>query len=474
MFAGRSNILLMAPWAIKLSDALIVSVSIAWLIRSLSRDTDIYRRERVARTLRDQLTGMGFRSEAVLEGRPIGRLSADEVYVLAKTLPNFTVTQKREAYRAVLTEALETGDIKSADCVKMLSDLRGQLNLADSDHEAITEALGIQDPALLDPAVARSVEIRLRHENYRNFLFDLVSKGLDAGVRPAAYLASPQAQDAVKPVRALFSISDDDHARIAGEITRDEIRYVDRAQRLIDALRQLEVARFSLLFDPCPEALLIRHALLQKQKILIREGINLVASIGTNQVARSFAQSIHALVGKDADTAISEALDQAPEDIRVALREVTSDPAPWTYFDVVEEARASDDVFHALTSDRDPIVAALAISALASRDRKNSQSFVAELLARAKMTSPLVQDVLAGIQDGARSDTVIVMAELIAIDVFAALELDTLAEIARRSTIKIFLKRDQICKVGDSPNFMFVLVRGETEAWVTRDHGASF
>ena len=471
IFAGRSNLLLMAPWAIKLSDALIVSVSIAWLIRSLSRDSDIYRRERVARTLRDQLSGMGFRSEVVLEGRPIERLSADEVYVLAKTLPNFTVTQKREAYRAILTEALETGDTKSADCVKMLSDLRGQLGLTDSDHEAITETLGIQDPALLDPAVARSVEIRLRHENYRNFLFDLVSQGLGVGIRPAAYLASPQAQDAAKPIRVLFSISDDDHARIAGEITRDEIRYVDRTERLLEALRQLEVARFSLVFDSRPEARLVRHALQQKQKVLVREGINLVASIGTNQVARSLAQSIHALVGKESETVVSEALDQAPDDIREAFRQVTHDPAPWSYFDVIEAAKASDDVFRALTSDRDPIVAALAISALASHDGANSQSLVAELLAREKMTSPLVQDVLAGIQGGARSDTIVVMAELIAIDVFAALELDTLADIARRSTIKVFLKRDQICKFGESPNFMFVLVRGETEAWVNRDHG---
>ena len=51
---------------------------------------------------------MGFRSEDMLEGRPIDQLSADEVYVLAKSLPNFTVAKKREAYRAILAEALET------------------------------------------------------------------------------------------------------------------------------------------------------------------------------------------------------------------------------------------------------------------------------------------------------------------------------------------------------------------------------
>ncbi len=106
VFAGRPNILLMPIWAVKLFDALFVFVSVVWLVRSLARDAELYSRERVARSLRDQLGRMGFRSEDMLEGRPIDQLSADEVYVLAKTLPNFSVAQKRDAYRAILTEAL--------------------------------------------------------------------------------------------------------------------------------------------------------------------------------------------------------------------------------------------------------------------------------------------------------------------------------------------------------------------------------
>ena len=261
VFAGRSNILLMPSWAIKLTDALILFVSLAWLFRSLARDADIYRHEKLARTLRDQLVRMGFRSEDTLDGRPIDLLSAEEVYVLAKTLPNFTVSQKREAYRAILAEALETGNARSVESLKMLSDLRTQLGLTDTDHNAITEALGIQDPALLDPEVARSVELRVRHENYRKFLGDLVQQGLAAGVKPAAYLASARAVDAIKPVRVLFSISDDDHERVAREVAGDETRFIEGAGRLLDALRQIEVNRFSLVFDPRPESLLVRHAL---------------------------------------------------------------------------------------------------------------------------------------------------------------------------------------------------------------------
>jgi hypothetical protein len=71
--------------------------------------------------------------------------------------------------------------------------------------------------------------------------------------------------EATGALRALFSISDEDHARIAGDITRDQTRFVDSAKKLLDGLRVLEVCRFSLVFDARPEALLARHALLLRE-----------------------------------------------------------------------------------------------------------------------------------------------------------------------------------------------------------------
>jgi CRP-like cAMP-binding protein len=63
------------------------------------------------------------------------------------------------------------------------------------------------------------------------------------------------------------------------------------------------------------------------------------------------------------------------------------------------------------------------------------------------------------------------MAELLAVDVFAALNLDTLARIARQSSIRTFGVADQICRYGEPSDTMFVLVRGETEAWVQGEQG---
>ena len=471
VFAGRPNILLMPPWAVKLIDVLIVFVSVVWLARSLARDADIYRRERSARSLRDQLVRMGFRSEDVLEGRPIDQLSADEVYVLAKTLPNFTVAQKREAYRAILTEALESGHTKSAESLKLLSDVREQLGLTDADHHAITEALGVQDPGLLDPEARGSVELQVRRENYRKFLVDLVQRECPAGVKTATYLASAEALEAIGPVRTFFGMSEEDHARVVGEIAEDETRVVESAQNMLEKLRELEVARASLVFDSRPEALLVRHALLLKQKALIPEMVSIVGSIGDQQIARSFAQSLYVLTGTETDAAAADAIEATPAEIRDAFRQMTSDPVLWSYLDIVETATPSDEVFLGLTSDRDPVVAALATSALASTDRVDAERLAAELLARIEAPSPLVEDALAGVTRGARADTIVVMAELLAVNVFAALDLDTLAHIARQSAPVSFGAGDQICRFGEDSDAMFVLVRGETEAWVEGEHG---
>jgi CRP-like cAMP-binding protein len=63
------------------------------------------------------------------------------------------------------------------------------------------------------------------------------------------------------------------------------------------------------------------------------------------------------------------------------------------------------------------------------------------------------------------------MAELLAVNVFAALDLDTLAHIARQSAPVSFGAGDQICRFGEDSDAMFVLVRGETEAWVEGERG---
>ena len=451
IFAGRPNILLMPGWVIKVIDFIFVLVSVTWLVRSLRRDPDLYNHERVARSLREQLKRLGFRSEEVLEGRALDQLSADEVYVLAKTLPNFNLAQKREAYRAILGEALEGGHARSAESLELLKELRAQLGLTEADHHAITESLGIQDPALLDPEVRGSVELRVRRDSYRRFLVDLVEQRCPAGVKSEEFLATAEAIEAAAPVRTLFAISDEDHARIVSEISGDEKRVIEKASGMLEKFRELEIIRFSLIVDPRPEALLIRHTLRLKERGLIREIVTIVTSITDLQTARSFAQSLYVLRGNDRDPPTDDLVERAPVEIRDAFIKLTADPVLWSYLDVIDALKPAGEVFVQLAGDRDPVVAALAISAIAGRNRADAERLASDLTARVKNSSPLTEDALATVRRGARSETIEKMAELLAAKVFTSLDLDSLAQIARQSSRVSFTAGEQICRFGDSP-----------------------
>jgi CRP-like cAMP-binding protein len=150
---------------------------------------------------------------------------------------------------------------------------------------------------------------------------------------------------------------------------------------------------------------------------------------------------------------------------------MTSDPVLWSYLDIIEASKPSDEIFVGLTGDLDPVVAALAISALESTDRADAERMAAELLGRAETPSTLIEDALAGVTRGVRANTIVVMAELLAVDVFAGLDLETLAYIARQSDVQTFSAGDHICRFGENSDAMFVLVRGETEAYVEGEAG---
>jgi hypothetical protein len=160
-----------------------------------------------------------------------------------------------------------------------------------------------------------------------------------------------------------------------------------------------------------------------------------------------------------------------PEGIRDAFRQMTSDPVFWSYLDVIEATQSPDDVFLGLARDRDMVVAALAISAIAGTDRSEARRAAAELQARAETRSTLVEDALAAVTRGARSPTIAVMAELLAVEVFTGLDLEALAAIARQSKHVTFNAGELICRYGEGSDSMFVLLRGETEAFVDGDQG---
>jgi hypothetical protein len=465
LFAGRPNILLLPDWAIRLIDATIIFVSGVWLWTALSRDVDLYRHEQLAHSLRGQLARMGFRSEEVLEGRPLDSLSADEVYVLAKSLPGFTALQKREVYRCILVEVLEAGDSKSAESLQALKDLRTQLGLSDADHNALVEALGVQDPQLLDPNEMRSAEQRIRQNNYREYLASVVQKGAAAGVEPHIYLAREDVADSLRPLRTLYGISDETHERILSEITRDASSAIRACEKVIDAIRDIEINRYSLLDDPRSESRLLRQTLLQRQQRLVREAVNLIAPIKDVAAARQLAQSIYVLIGADAASAICESTRETRREVQEALTQMTADPVIYSYFDVVTGRRPSAAVFQALANDNDQIIAATALSALATVEPAKARKLAAAVETRHRTQTWLTRDILSAVAAGTRAPIVDTMAELLVVPTFAGLGLPEIGELARRAERRSLRRADVICQRGDVSDCMFVLLAGESQTY---------
>ena len=466
IFAGRPNLLLMPEWVVRLVDIGLVIISTTWLWRSLARDADVYRRESLAKSLREQLRRMGFRSEDVLEGRSLDRLSADEVYVLAKTLPGFSVSQKRETYRAILADVLETGETRSAESLELLAELRSQLGLSDADHAAITEALGIDDPQLLDPNQARSVETRIRIDNYRDYLYGLLETQLPAGMTPRVFLASEKAVTASRPFRDLYGISEEEHEKIVADITNDGSKLTELAKKHVSAICSMEAQRFSLSFDHRPESRLLCQALLLRQRGLLGDTVNLIASIEDPESARSLAQSVHALMGKEAVSVVNDAPPGMPEETLRAFLEQTTDPAALSYLDVVIKHRSPDEVLREITGDNDPLVATLAASALAVGSLAAIPRRIAELDSTGSQSAWLIAEILAEAGQYRRADKIETMASLLSVDAFSRLELSALAEIARHSRQVTFNPGEIICRYGDVSDCMFVVMSGETRTWI--------
>ena len=215
----------------------------------------------------------------------------------------------------------------------------------------------------------------------------------------------------------------------------------------------------------------MRHGLLLRQNHLIHDIVAVVASIDAPDIARSFAQSIYALASHETDPPLLEAIASVPVDIRDAFRRSTSDKVFFSYTDVIEAVRPADEVLRALAADRDSIVAALAASGLVAAEPANADALVDKLWPRDRAPSAFLDEWRETVRLGQRPASIVIMAELLSVGAFAALNLQSLAKIAKDSTLKFFEAGDQICLAGEDSESIFLLVSGETETWVHGDQG---
>lgn len=174
VFAGRNFIRLLPAPIQYLFPLLIAICSTLWLYRTWQRHPQRYRQESLASRLRRQLSKLNLDISRFLEGRSLDSLNADEVYVLAKVLPNFTKEKRLQAYKGILTEALNEGYADVSSSLNSLQPMRRELDISEAEHQEILTELGVKNPNLLDPQNHRSREDWWRQESYREAMLTLI------------------------------------------------------------------------------------------------------------------------------------------------------------------------------------------------------------------------------------------------------------------------------------------------------------
>jgi hypothetical protein len=150
-FVSKGSFIGEGSRAAALSDILVMAVISFWMARNWRRDYELYRRESTVTSLRNQLSKLSPELlKSLLAGRRLQDLNPDEVFVLAKALPQQSKYEKIEIYRNVLLDLVSKGLTERKESLVHLEELRSILGLDDSDHAVSLSILDSEDSNLME------------------------------------------------------------------------------------------------------------------------------------------------------------------------------------------------------------------------------------------------------------------------------------------------------------------------------------
>jgi hypothetical protein len=129
---------------------LVVMASAAWFYRTLKRSAEQYARESRVSSLRRSLDQLSIDFPQVLEGRTLEELTADEVYILGKILPDL-MRDKEE-----LEEALAQKDADFSAERETLENIKKALEREQLDVEVVTPRFGVIPSETSKPPISPS------------------------------------------------------------------------------------------------------------------------------------------------------------------------------------------------------------------------------------------------------------------------------------------------------------------------------
>lgn len=460
-FAGRPLLRLTPLWMQFLFDGIILFFSTLWLVQSWGRNSALYSRENLAGRLRKQLEKLNLDTSRFLEGRSLNHLSADEVYVLAKVLPDLTQEKRHQAYKGVVRESLSEGYVNTANSLDVLQQMRRELEISDNEHQQVLEELGIEDPDLLNPDRQRTLENQIRLSGYQRSLERLLR--LQQSQRDLTHF-DPSSEEAktLRFLRSEYAITPQEEEWVLRDL---EAEVLPKAQELLARLTLWVYCDRALTHPLLEEHELavevIKDALSRKQHLIVQSLLEILPTLPNNTDTTALVQTFHQLAPPPLETFLREVFwhDQLPTDLLNILTQPVSKSLP------SPSAQTAIDHLENLLHHYNPLVSAASLYLLAQINSERATMQAQNLLQGDY--PPLVRntatDLLAASEPSYLEafPTLEKLVYLFNSDFFHRLEPNTLQALAHQAEVRSYTLGEEITEAGDTCRELLLLIAGK-------------
>lgn len=476
IFGGRPLILLL-PLPIQfLYKTVLTGLSTLWLYQTWHRSPERYDRENLATRLRRQLVKLQLNVEQYLGGRSLDDLSADEVYVLAKIIPEFNREKRHTAYKGVLREALEEGYVDTASSLEILQQIRSELEIGEPEHRQVLEELGVEDPELLDPQQQRSKENLVRLNGYRKALERMMS------LRARDNLTDIDRHEhtELRALRRDYSITLQEESAIIEDFD-PEHQIVRRANLLLEQL-QNSIDRYQALQQPLLQATpavgsVVSSIVKQHKRLLVIGLLDIIADL--DRALSPAALQIATDFGNVSSSALAELLAKKSGwqlSLEILARLTTpTDPTPIDPHQLSPAAIATH--LESMLSESDPLMHAASLYLLETIDPHRAQAQIQFWQTSQRKLTPLMQEMAQTIRHTSSATltdfpTLEKLVSLANSDFFSGVASETLIELANRSLVKVYNAGDFITEQGNTCRELLLTIAGTAEIHYQQSDGS--